>query len=247
MSQQLTARTEDAAAKKNVQTIAPSSFGAEETCAVCDVRGSRDVPDVPRRQAAWVNVPAKITSLAVMETSSTWAERLARTLLECALPRRWAHVQGVAARTLTPALGTDAELLEAAAWLHDIGYLPELARTGLHGLDGARYLRDVQHADPILCRLVAHHSCAVIEADERGLADALARDFAPPPQELAEALTFCDMTTSPDGEHVHVGRRLAEIHHRYSSGHLVSRSISRATPLILEAVGQVNARATRAS
>ncbi len=41
-----------------------------------------------------------------------------------------------------PDLGADAGLLEAAAWLHDIGYLPELARTGLHGLDGARYLRD---------------------------------------------------------------------------------------------------------
>ena len=51
------------------------------------------------------------------------------------------------------------------------------------------------------------------------------------------------MTTSPDGEHVQVTHRLAEIHDRYGSGHLVSRFISRATPLILEAVGQVNARA----
>ena len=32
------------------------------------------------------------------------------------------------------------------------------------------------------------------------------------------------------GEHVHVDRRLAEIHDRYGSGHLVSRSIRRATP-----------------
>ena len=77
-----------------------------------------------------------------------------------------------------PPSAPDAELLEAAAWLHDIGYLPDLARTGLHGLDGARYLRDVQHADPMLCRLVAHHSCAVIEAEERGLADLLRREFA---------------------------------------------------------------------
>jgi HD superfamily phosphodiesterase len=190
-----------------------------------------------------VNVPAKITNLTVMETSSTWAERLARTLLERALPRRWAHVQGVAARarTLTPTLGADVELLEAAAWLHDIGYLPDLARTGLHGLDGARYLRDEQHADPMLCRLVAHHSCAVIEADERGLADLLRREFDPAPQPLADALTFCDMTTSPDGHQVHVTRRLAEIHDRYGSGHLVSRSIRRATPLILQAVDHVHA------
>jgi hypothetical protein len=45
----------------------------------------------------------------------------------------------------------------------------------------------------------------------------------------------------PDGEHVQAHHRLAEIHDRYGTGHLVSRFISRATPLILEAVGQVNA------
>jgi putative nucleotidyltransferase with HDIG domain len=179
-----------------------------------------------------------------MQTLAAWAKDLARTLLADELPRRWSHVQGVAAQasSLAPALGPDADLLEAAAWLHDIGYHPDLADTGLHGLDGARYLRDRHHADPMLCRLVAHHSCAVIEADERGLADALTRDFTPPPQDLAEALTFCDMTTSPDGEHVHVHRRLAEIHDRYGSGHLVSRSIRRATPHILEAVDHVHAR-----
>ena len=194
-----------------------------------------------------MHVPARLTSVDFMQTIAAWAQDLARTLLADALPRRWAHVQGVAARarSLAPAVGPDAGLLEAAAWLHDIGYLPELAATGLHGLDGARYLRDVQHAEPLLCRLVAHHSCAVIEAEERGLAHVLTREFAPPPQPLADALTFCDMTTSPDGEHVHVHNRLAEIHDRYGSGHLVSRSIRRATPLILEAVGQVRARAAR--
>jgi HD superfamily phosphodiesterase len=103
------------------------------------------------------------------------AQDLARTLLEYSLPQRWAHVQGVAARarSLAPAFAADADLLEAAAWLHDIGYAPDLAQTGLHSLDGARYLRDVQHADLVLCRLVAHHSCAIIEAGERGLADVL--------------------------------------------------------------------------
>jgi hypothetical protein len=95
----------------------------------------------------------------------------------------------------------------------------------------------------MLCRLVAHHSCAVIEADERGLAHVLVRDFAPPPQPLADALTFCDITTSPDGEQVEVTHRLAEIHDRYGPDHLVSRSMRRATPLILEAVSQVSARA----
>jgi hypothetical protein len=179
-----------------------------------------------------------------MHSLPAWAEDLARNLLEDTLPRRWAHVQGVAARArnLAPSFGANTELLEAAAWLHDIGYLPELARTRLHGLDGARYLRDVHHADPMLCRLVAHHSCAIIEAEERGLADVLRDEFEAPPQPLADALTFSDMTTSPDGEPMNVDRRLAEIRHRYGSGHLVSRSIRRAAPMILQAVGQVQAR-----
>ena len=184
-----------------------------------------------------------------MNTLASWAEELARALLQEALPRRWAHVQGVAAqaRSLAPVLGADAGLLEAAAWLHDIGYAPGLVVTGLHSLDGARYLRDARHADPLLCRLVAHHSCAVIEAGERGLASILCLEFEPAPQALAEALTFCDMTTSPDGELVPAERRLAEIQHRYGPGHLVSRSIRRATPMILHAVEQVQDRAARSA
>ena len=47
------------------------------------------------------------------------------------------------------------------------------------------------------------------------------------------------MTTSPDGQPVPVEQRLAEIHDRYGPGQLVSRSIQRATPMILRAVEQV--------
>jgi len=182
-----------------------------------------------------------------MNALASWTEHLAQALLQESLPRRWAHVQGVAARarSLAPALGTDADLLEAAAWLHDIGYAPGLAATGFHPLDGARYLRDVQQADTMLCRLVAHHSCAIIEAEERGLAEILSREFEPVPHSLSSALIFCDMTTSPDGEFVPVARRLAEIHQRYGPGHLVSRSIWRATPIIVRAVEQVQERVAR--
>ena len=180
-----------------------------------------------------------------MNTLASWAQQCARELLRQPLPRRWAHVQGVAdrARSLAPVLGADADLLEAAAWLHDIGYSPRLATTGLHQLDGARYLRDAQHADAMLCRLVAHHSCAIIEAGERGLADVLSSEFDPAPDVLASVLTCCDMTTSPDGEPIPVDRRLAEIHARYGPGHLVSRSIRRATPMIRRTVEQVYGRA----
>ena len=70
----------------------------------------------------------------------------------------------------------------AAAWLHDIGYAPDLHDTGLHPprrrpLPARRPARR-----PMLCRLVAHHSCAIIEAEERGLADVLTREFKPAPR-----------------------------------------------------------------
>jgi hypothetical protein len=47
------------------------------------------------------------------------------------------------------------------------------------------------------------------------------------------------MTTSPEAEVASVDRRLAEIHHRYGPDHLVSRSIHRATPVILRAAEQI--------
>ncbi|MET8012277.1 HD domain-containing protein [Streptomyces sp. NPDC005271] len=72
-----------------------------------------------------------------------WAYRLSESLLSEPLPRRWAHSLGVAkrARSLSPILGDDAELLKAAAVLHDIGYSPAIAVTGFHPLDGAVAVR----------------------------------------------------------------------------------------------------------
>ena len=106
--------------------------------------------DVLRRHATSVYVPRRLSSLGRMNALASWAEDLAQALLQEPLPRRWAHVQGVAARarSLAPVLGADADLLQAAAWLHDIGYAPALSLTGLHALDGARYLRDAQRAAP---------------------------------------------------------------------------------------------------
>ena len=54
--------------------------------------------DVFRRHATSVNVPRRLSSLGRMNTLASWAEQLARALLQEPLPRRWAHVQGVAAR-----------------------------------------------------------------------------------------------------------------------------------------------------
>ena len=173
-----------------------------------------------------------------------WAAELARKLLEVPLPRRWAHVQGVAAqaRTLAPILGNDAGILEAAAWLHDIGYSPEVVATGFHPLDGARYLRDVEHADPMLCRLVANHSCAIVEAEERRLVDALSGEFPAPTPILNDALAYCDMTTTPTGAIVSVHDRLSEIVERYGPHDMVARFIRKAQTELVSSVVRTDQR-----
>ncbi|MEW1836605.1 HD domain-containing protein [Nonomuraea angiospora] len=173
-----------------------------------------------------------------------WAYDLAKDLLETTLPRRWAHTRGVAARamSLAPVLGDEADTLTAAAYLHDIGYAPNLVDTGFHPLDGARYLRDVHQADDTICRLVAHHSCAVNEALERSLFTQLTVEFDEERPLLVQALTYCDMTTGPDGVHLDVTERLAEIHSRYGPEHLVSRSITASTPCIVAAVREIEGR-----
>jgi hypothetical protein len=177
-------------------------------------------------------------------SQAEWAETTARRILAKPLPRRWAHTQGVAAaaRTLAPVLGRDGDLLAAAAWLHDIGYAPDVADTGFHPLDGARHLRDAEGAGGMLCRLVAHHSCAINEAAERGLAREMTREFRPARRDLADALTYCDMTTSPDGQRLPIARRLAEISARYGPDHLVSRAIRRSEPQLTRAVTRVTGR-----
>src|SRR3954451_11264972 len=131
-----------------------------------------------------------------------WAQGVARELLESPLPQRWAHTEGVArrARAAAAVAPTHAELIEAAAILHDVGYSPSIATTGFHPLDGARFLRDQENADERLVRIVAHHSCALLEADLRGLREELETEFALESPDLVDAMLYCDMTTTPDGE-----------------------------------------------
>jgi hypothetical protein len=158
-----------------------------------------------------------------------WAFELAGEKLAGALPRRWAHVQGVGrrARVVTPLFSADdCELLIGAAWLHDIGYAPELACTGFHPLDGARYLRCIGGPDRVV-NLVAHHSCAALEAELRGLLNELA-EFEDERTALRDALWWADMTTTPDGAETTIVERVAEIQTRYGPDDLVSCFIRRA-------------------
>jgi hypothetical protein len=167
------------------------------------------------------------------------AAEFARTILAEALPRRWRHVRSVArrARWVAKELSLSDDLV-VAAWLHDVGYAPQLVETGFHPLDGARYLRR-EGIDEQVVNLVANHSCAHIEAEVRGLGVALASEFPPADSQLTDALLFCDMTTGPDGDYVRPADRLVEIRGRYGPDHEVTRFVERAAPEILTTAGRV--------
>lgn len=171
-----------------------------------------------------------------------WAETLARQQL-LSLPSRWHHTQSVAAqaRIASVTIGPqDRALLEAAAWLHDIGYGPEVADTGFHPLDGARYL-ERYGAPQRLINLVANHSCARFEADERGrLPELSSYELEVGP--VADGLIWADMTTGPTGQTVTVEDRLTEILRRYSSDSPVHRAIEEASADIVAAVSRVEGR-----
>lgn len=138
-------------------------------------------------------------------------------------------------------------VLEAAAVLHDIGYASALVKTGFHPLDGARYLRSMPDADDRVVRLVANHSFALLEADERGLQAELAGEFPLLGDPLlVDALVYCDMTTTPDGERTTSEERLAEILGRYGMDSVVGRFIRRAAPEIHASVERVRATADAA-
>ena len=178
-----------------------------------------------------------------VETVVAGAERRAGELLGIGTPR-WHHSAGVAAAAASLARlfsEEDAELLIAAAWLHDIGYCAQLLDTGFHPLDGARHLRALGASDR-LCRLVANHTGAWAEAESRGLAALLTGEFPAKESPLADALTYADITTGPAGQPLTAEERIAEILERYEAGHVVHRSIRQVAPELLATVQRVEER-----
>jgi hypothetical protein len=116
-----------------------------------------------------------------------------------------------------------------------------LIDTGFHPIDGARHLRSLD-LDERVVNLVAHHSCAGVEAELRGLTAVLAQEFPRDPSLPHDELCFCDQTTSPDGTVVDVRDRLAEIRERYEDGHVVRRFVDLAEDELVGIVRQVEAK-----
>lgn len=148
------------------------------------------------------------------------------------LGRRWEHVctVGRLANVLVDA-GAISREVAAAAWLHDLGYAEELAATGFHPLDGAVFLTG-EGAPPEVVGLVAHHTGAEFEAEERGLTGALAEMPAPNPTAL-DIVTLLDLVTAPDGTLTDPETRIAEILRRYPASSPVRRAVSRSRDELL--------------
>ncbi len=89
---------------------------------------------------------------------------------------------------------------------------------------------------------MAHHSCALLEAEERGLRDDLETEFEMERPGLVDALIVADMTTTPDGEYTTSAARINEIVQRYGADTIVGRFIQRAAPEIYAAVERVESR-----
>jgi hypothetical protein len=117
----------------------------------------------------------------------------------------------------------EATLLQIAATLHDIGYSQRIRRTGFHPMDGAEFLRSEGYPEALV-RLVANHSLAEFTAGEHRH-DLIAR-FPATPGLLADALTFADMHSAPDGRLIQVEHRLADIQARHRNPAQARRAIA---------------------
>jgi HD domain len=169
-----------------------------------------------------------------------WAAGEAGRLLS-PLGDRWEHVRAVGerAREVGAVLDhKDSPYLVAAAYLHDIGYAPDLQRTGLHQLDGARYIRSL--GAERLAGLVAHHSEARFEIRLRGFGSELAA-YKREESWVSDALTYCDLTTGSTGLPMTFEDRITEVEERYGEGEIVD-ALRRATPYLLGAIERTEDR-----
>ena len=97
----------------------------------------------------------------------------------------------------------------------------------------------------LVVSLIAHHTGADAEADERGLGEAM-YDFVSPPRDVLDVVTFADLTTSPDGDLISAEDRVAEILSRYEKDDPVHAAVSRSAPELLASVSRIYERLEQA-
>lgn len=92
-----------------------------------------------------------------------------------------------------------------------------------------------------VCGLVAFHTGATHEDEERGMAEELS-SFELPAAHLLDTLTAADVSVGPDGDQVDPRERIAEILDRYDETDPVHRAVRRSAPELLAAVERTERR-----
>lgn len=166
----------------------------------------------------------------VFETGT--AEALDRELAARLLAfdsNRWRHSLGAlhASELLGPLLGEPAfcRRLCQAALFHDIGYCPTLRITGFHPLDGALFLA-AHRASSEVVLAVLHHSGAAAESIHYPAARSVYAAVGHSPHSLlTDALTVCDLHTSPQGNMVSIDERVREVVARHGSESVAAKRL----------------------
>jgi hypothetical protein len=174
------------------------------------------------------------------------AQTLAQSLLS-ADPGRLAHVRGagLVAGMAAGALRLDQpEMVVAAAWLHDIGYAPAIARTGFHPLDGALFLAREGWPEQVVF-LVAHHSHAAVLAPYYGVQQHMAL-LEHVPGLADDVLTFSDLRAGPNGLGADPRDRVEDMRRRHVDRTFVPDDIRESRyRILLTAAARINASVNR--
>jgi hypothetical protein len=183
------------------------------------------------------------TTLYNHVSNVTSAADIAGHFLAVKLPQRWEHTKAVAAKAdeLARSLDIpdhDKALLVVSAWYHDIGYALATPAYHWHPLDGAILLRGWEL--DLVASQVAWHTTAQEEALLLGMMPLLL-EYPKPEGLVADALTYADMTTGPDGTRVTFEQRLAEVRIRRGPGSSQVLAMERAWPRLLETRTRVDA------
>lgn len=141
-------------------------------------------------------------------------------------PARLKHVYRVAEKVREtairlnrrhPEMQIDENLAYCAGLLHDIGYNKKIAQTGLHPLDGCRFLEEQGY--PLLGELILGHGCAPEQATMRGLAGVTVSHHI-----IAKLVTYWDMHVKMDGELVSYEERMRDMVARLGADALLVRA-----------------------
>jgi hypothetical protein len=90
--------------------------------------------------------------------------------------------------------------------------------------------------------LVAWHTGAATEAELRGLLHLLADEFPTPPTDVAAALAWADLTSSPSGARCSAEERVDEILCRYEADSIVHRAVTASRDSLLSTAKDTEVR-----